>query len=355
MLLAAELPKLDWVRALEADGRIVCEAVELGSRSVLERIPPCDVILLWVEPAEERLHGLVSDIMETRPTSLLVLPARADIADPWPWLARGALQVLDHPHRSQRDAEALRGLVAGAARVSPVVHSRRPERWRAGAPAPRDAKRSPRRRPTPARARPTRPRPRGVAPPKGRLRLVAVAASTGGPRALQELVAGLPAGFGASLLVVQHMGSPFMNLLLENLRRVSQLPVELAREGDVLGPPRILLAPPGVHLVVTAERTLALQPANGAKGHVPSADVLFASVARAFGAEATGVVLSGMGDDGARGACAIREAGGAVFAQEESTCAVYGMPHAAWELGGVHQLMSPSELAERLCQRVSAS
>jgi two-component system chemotaxis response regulator CheB len=183
--------------------------------------------------------------------------------------------------------------------------------------------------------------------------VVAMAASTGGPSALATLLAGL-AGLPAPVLVVQHLHPEFTGGLLGWMSRVSALPVEMAEHGQVARPSRVYLAPGGVHLRLGASLRLELD-AQPVTTHRPSADVLFASVAEHAGAAAVGVLLTGMGEDGARGLLAIHDRGGHTLGQDEESCAVFGMPRAAQRLGAVTDLRPLSQLAAAVRYAVRAA
>lgn len=190
------------------------------------------------------------------------------------------------------------------------------------------------------RRQPAQPAPRVV---HGAARIVAVAASTGGPPALLRVLLGL-GGLAAPVVVVQHLHADFVTGLVNWLDSASPLPVELARDGQLLRPGVVHLAPSGTHLRLTAGGTAELDPEPRSL-HRPSADELFASVALHAGARSIGVVLTGMGDDGARGLRAMHDVGAVTIGQDEETCAVFGMPKAAWERGAVQQLLALDAIA----------
>ena len=173
--------------------------------------------------------------------------------------------------------------------------------------------------------------------------VVAVGASTGGPSALATVLAHLQ-GLTAPVLVVQHLHADFTAGLVDWMARVSVLPVELAEHGVAPRPGHVYIAPGGTHLRLTAGWRLELSE-DPETLHRPSVDELFRSVAEHAGTGATGVLLTGMGDDGARGLLAIRERGGRTLAQDEESCAVFGMPAAAERLGAVTELLAPLALA----------
>lgn len=195
-----------------------------------------------------------------------------------------------------------------------------------------------------------RPRPRVVpAPPDrgpGTGTVLAVGASTGGPPALATLLAGL-AGIAVPVLVVQHIAADFLPALATWLADTGPLPVNVAREGEALRPGEVHLAPGGQHLRLQPGGRLALTCVP-ASLHVPSVDVLFSSVAACPDVRGVGVLLTGMGGDGARGLLDLRAAGGRTLVQDEATCTVYGMPRAAVELGAAEQVVPMPRMAEEV-------
>ena len=180
------------------------------------------------------------------------------------------------------------------------------------------------------------------------IRTVAIVASTGGPVALAAILKRLPPDFGAGVAVVQHMTMDFLPTFAAWLDGIGRLKVRMARDGDRLQPGRVLIAPDDRHLTVQPGDRIRLQEEPRGSAHRPSGDVLLDSVARSCGPAALGLVLSGMGRDGAAGLGALRRAGGRTLAQDERSSAVFGMPRAAAEAGAVERLVSPGEAAEIL-------
>jgi two-component system, chemotaxis family, protein-glutamate methylesterase/glutaminase len=177
-------------------------------------------------------------------------------------------------------------------------------------------------------------------------RLVVIAASAGGLPAIVEVLAPLPADFPAAIAIVQHRGPDEPELMLDILSRRTKLRVQHAVSGAVLEPGTVYVCPPGVHM--TTERSVHLVDGPRIEFVRPSADLMFDSVAHAYGARAIGVVLSGCGDDAALGSLAIAHAGGTVLAQDTRTCQFEGMPAAAVKIGAVEAEMTPAEIALEL-------
>ncbi len=174
---------------------------------------------------------------------------------------------------------------------------------------------------------------------------IGIGASTGGPPALETILGRLPADFPVPVLVVQHMAPGFIEGFARWLDHKLSIEVGIAAEGD-RATPGVWFAPDGVHLLLTGSMRFALEPEpEGA--HRPSVDVLLGSLAEAGGSEAVGVVLTGMGRDGADGAAEVRDAGGVLIAQDEASSVVYGMSRAVAE-DGADLVASPPEIAAAL-------
>jgi two-component system, chemotaxis family, protein-glutamate methylesterase/glutaminase len=209
-------------------------------------------------------------------------------------------------------------------------------------------------------ATPERPAPRGELPVSPRRRSVlAIAASTGGPPALARVLGALPADFSLPVLVVQHMGAPFMDGFASWLDGLLPMEVAVAREGERLQGGRVLVAPGDRHLGIRAlpdggfgARLLPGEPVSGQR---PSATVLFESVAAVAGPGGIGVLLTGMGEDGAAGLLAMRRAGAWTITEDETTAVVYGMPAAAVRLGASTASLPLDTIAPRLLQAVDGA
>lgn len=183
--------------------------------------------------------------------------------------------------------------------------------------------------------------------------LVAVGSSTGGPQALAQILGALPANYPVPVLCVQHIATGFMTSLVDWLASHCKLKVRLAREGDVPQAGTVYFAPDhlNVELDLSGRVRLAAPPGSGPR---PSVDAAFLSVARHHGSRALGVLLTGMGSDGALGMRAIADAGGATIAQDEDSCVVYGMPREAVALGAVGLVLPLERIADALVAAVYA-
>ncbi len=180
----------------------------------------------------------------------------------------------------------------------------------------------------------------------------ATRARAGGPPALHDVLGGLPAD-APGVVVVQHMPAGFTAAFAEHLNQTCQIEVKEAATGDVVRPGRALIAPGDHHLEVhreTAGLIVAVTRGPLVSRHRPSADVLFRSVARAVGPDAMGVIMTGMGDDGAAGLLEMHNAGAATLAQDEASCVVFGMPREAVARGAVDELVPLAELSEKILE-----
>ncbi len=191
-------------------------------------------------------------------------------------------------------------------------------------------------------------------PPRSqRIDVVAVAASTGGPAALASIAGSLPPDLSVPVLVVQHIREGFEAALVDLLDRVSRLTVRLASSGDAPTPGEILVAPPHAHLGFSPSGRVVLDHSAPIDGHRPSANFLFGSLARSHGARAMGVVLTGMGRDGAEGLSQLHAAGGWALAQDRSTSVVYGMPGAAVDGGAVDRVVPLQQMGDAIAEAAS--
>ncbi|NOZ28596.1 MAG: chemotaxis response regulator protein-glutamate methylesterase [Chloroflexi bacterium] len=210
------------------------------------------------------------------------------------------------------------------------------------------AKVSPGPRRRPLRRDGHRSRPRIVATREDWDRVLVIGSSTGGPRALREVFSGLPGDLPAPVLVVQHMPQGFTRSLAEHLNECSELEVREASAGDRLERGVALLAPGGYHMTVRRSGVIRLDQGPTVNGVRPAVDVTLLSAVAAFGARVVAAILTGMGRDGTDGARALKQAGGYVLAEHESTCVVYGMPKSIITEGLADEVAVIEEMAQAI-------
>jgi two-component system chemotaxis response regulator CheB len=192
-------------------------------------------------------------------------------------------------------------------------------------------------------------------PPARRPGVIAIAASTGGPPALARLLGALPADFPLPILVVQHMGAPFMEGFAAWLDGQVALKVALAVDGEMAAPGRVYVAPGDRHLMLMPGGALRLGAGPPEDGQRPAATVLFRSLAQAAGPHGLGILLTGMGEDGARGLVELKREGGLTMTEHESTAVVYGMPAAAVRLGGSDLSLPLEQIGPQLLRVVEGT
>jgi two-component system, chemotaxis family, protein-glutamate methylesterase/glutaminase len=203
--------------------------------------------------------------------------------------------------------------------------------------------------------RPQKPARRPFRQPE---KIVAIGISTGGPQALQYLLSQLPGDFGGAIIIVQHMPEGFTELFARRLNECCAIDVKEARSGDMLLAGRALVCPGNRHIRIRhmpLGDVVVLGDDDKVNGHRPSVDVLFQSVAREFSKKAIGLLMTGMGEDGADGLGMVKAAGGLTVAQDEHSCVVFGMPKAAIERGHAMRVISLDALANFLIRHCAAA
>lgn len=330
----AATARLSLKAAVEADGTLVvvgeardgAEAVEL-----CVRLRP-DVALLDVRMPVMDGVSATKEIMARAPLPVVVISGTQLDEDPqisFVALAAGAVEVVRKPRagiEGQRadDAGRLRRLLRLMSEVKVVRRGSLPPE---GVPAA-----------VPARS----------------ADLLAIGASTGGPAALARLLRDIRPPLPLPAVVVQHIMEGFVSTMTSWLSSTTGHDVRVASAGEVLTAGAVLVAPDDFHMTVERGGRIRLGRGSPIGGHRPSVNELFHSVARVHGHRAIGVLLTGMGDDGAQGLGAMHQAGALTFAEAEASCAVYGMPRAAVELGAVDHLLPLGRLARELGAALSA-
>lgn len=326
-LIVQDAPGSRLARILERDGDIAVIGQPSSGASAIGLVASehPDIVILDLQLGDGSGQHIIESIMARTPTPILVLssPRSPSAAEA---LLAGALDAMATPSCWTVELESqIRRRVRQIRQVAVIRH-------------PRGALVQP-------------PVPRKE-PRHGQQPVVALAASTGGPIVLATILAGL-GGLTAPVLVVQHLHPDFTRGLLDWLARESALPMEIPEHDQLALPGHVYLAPGGTHLRLGANLRLELAE-TPVTIHRPSADQLFLSVAAQMGPSAVGVILTGMGDDGAQGLLEIRSRGGHTFGQDEASCAVFGMPQAAQRLGGVTDLLPPQLVAPAIRRAVAA-
>lgn len=188
-------------------------------------------------------------------------------------------------------------------------------------------------------------------------KIIVIGSSTGGPRALQQVIPFLPLNLNAPVLVVQHMPSGFTKSLAERLNSQSLIKVKEAEDGDIIEPGNVYIAPGDFHMTIKQQKingeekeVISLTKGEKVQGVRPSIDVLLNSVAPIFKQNSVGVILTGMGSDGSDGIKKLKKAGGRVIAEDESTCVVYGMPRSVIEQKLADYILPINKIAESIAQ-----
>ncbi len=309
------------------DVRVVGEAGdgEQAVQAVIDLQP--HVIVMDLQMPVMDGYVATERIMAVRPTPIVVLSSRANrnqMQTAFEAMRRGALEVLPKPEDTaswQQLAESLPEMVRTVA-------------------AAQAAPRSPRQRAV---------RPAALAAAPRELRWVAIGASTGGPAAIRELLAEMPANAPVGFLIVQHIASGFELGFADWLNKEFPFDVRLAQDGEVLRAGAVRLAPGGSHLHLEQDGVLRLDSDTPPRrGHRPSVDEMFLSCAAHCPREVAAVLMTGMGTDGVEGLLALRRAGGVTLVQDEASSVVFGMPRVALEKGASDVALPPRALARTL-------
>ena len=185
--------------------------------------------------------------------------------------------------------------------------------------------------------------------------IVAIGASSGGPHALRYMLPRIPTDFGAGIVIVQHMPESFTAMFAQWLDEICDVAVREARDGDVIAPGTVLIAPGNAHMRVRKLLNggeVSLEKGSLVNGHMPSVDVLFKSVAEEYGTQSIAVLMTGMGSDGADGLGLIKQSGGRTVAQDKDSCAIFGMPRVAIDKGYAERVVPLADLASYLISAV---
>jgi len=308
---------------------------EEAVRFVQEKKP--DVITMDINMPNMNGFEATRKIMETNPVPIVIVTAsydRSDVEKSFHSMEAGALAIIEkpfgegHPHSKETQND----LVQTVKLMSEVKVVRRWKRERERQSEAIDKKVS----------------DKGLKKRDKKIKIVAIGASTGGPPIIQTILSGLKKGYSVPILVVQHISKGFLEGLVEWLRQSTGLPVHIAKHGEELLPGHIYFARDDYHLGVDKDGRLRLSREEIENGLRPSVSYLFRSIMNSFDGEAVGILLTGMGKDGAMEMKMMKDNGAVTIAQDRESSVVYGMPGEAVRLDGATYVLSPEEIAPTL-------
>jgi len=358
---------------LEQDPSIRVVATARNGREAIELVQDLRPDIVTMDVRMPVMDGLATTehLMAYCPTPILVLTASLashEVDITFKMLGAGALEVIEKPSGSDaqaldRTGRALIRRIKVLARVKVVTHlrGRRKLADPVGAMAvkfaPKQADKEMSRQADKGSVKPSGlPISRSLNLPVSQSSgldspLIVIGASTGGPRVVNEVLSSLPSDLRAAVLVVQHIAQGFSAGMAEWLANASRLPVRLAVEGQPIRVGEVLIAPDTCDLLITSKRTIHLSD-NPLLIQRPSIDISMQAAAEVFGARAIGVLLTGMGRDGAYGMLTIKRSSGYTIAQDEATSTIFGMPRAAIQLGAALEVLPAAHIAPRLAELI---
>lgn len=285
----------------------------------------------------------IEEIMGTKAVPILVVSSVADAHNAYEAVARGALEVIGKPESDAKAGTEFLAKVKMLAGVSVITHIRSRLKDMDNSWTPQSFS-----------------EPQSLSAPQGDIaasysRIFAIASSIGGPQALALVLAQLPPDFPCPILVSQHISAGFAGGLADWLAVSSKMRVRLAQEGDLILPGVVYVSPSEANLVVTSSRRITLQAQQPADIYHPSCNALLNTVAEVYGSQSVGIILTGMGSDGAQGIASIRKAGGNTLAQDEASSVIFGMNKVAIDGGSVQKVLPVDAIAREMIGIASAS
>ncbi|MBI5870556.1 MAG: chemotaxis-specific protein-glutamate methyltransferase CheB [Actinobacteria bacterium] len=340
VLVADDSPtvRLMLCRMLEKDADIRVVGTAGDGREAIEQVETLEPDLVTMDVNMPVMDGLaaIEHIMAYNPVPVLVVSSVVDkenTANAARALGAGAVDVISKPTPSSLEdfdniGADLRAKIKMLSRVRVITHPR-------------------------ARLLNHAFDVPSIAPPsasRSGCRLVAIGSSTGGPQALQRILCSLPVDFSAGIVIVQHIAPGFTDGLIEWLSGSTSLKITKGSDGHLIEPGEVVIAPDGIHMVVTSGGRIHLVDRQIPGPHKPSIDVLLESVADAYGNSAVGIILTGMGRDGAQGIKAIHDRGGRTIAQDKNTSVIFSMAKEAIKLGGVDRVVPLSDVSRLIME-----
>ena len=316
---------------LSADPNIKVVGTATNGREAIEQALSLKPDVITMDYEMPMMDGItaVRNIMQKCPTPVLMFSSLTHEG------ARVTLDALDAgatdflPKNFEdisRNPEKVRQLLCE--KVHDMARSKRAFSAPVAAPGPVPAASVTPRAPAPAAPQRAAPAAPSAAPKRKAYKLVAIGTSTGGPVALQRVLTQLPANFPAPIILIQHMPAAFTNAFAERLDKLCRISVKEAVDGDQLRPGLALLAPGGKQMMVDPRGVVRILPGDERLNYKPCVDITFGSASKSFGDKVLAVVLTGMGADGREGARLLKTSGSQVWAQDEASCVIYGMPMA---------------------------
>ncbi|MCL4473385.1 MAG: chemotaxis-specific protein-glutamate methyltransferase CheB [Actinobacteria bacterium] len=340
VLIADDSPtvRLMLCRMLEMDSGIKVVGTASDGREAVEQVAALEPDLVTMDVNMPIMDGLaaIEHIMAYNPVPVLVVSSvvgRDNTANAARALGAGAVDVICKPAPKTLDefnnvAADLRAKIKLLSRVRVITHPR-------------------------ARLLNKIIKPVEIRTTSGAVeehKIVAIGSSTGGPQALQRILCSLPADFTARVVIVQHIARGFTDGLIEWLSSSCKMDIIKGSDGHLLEPGEVVIAPDGIHMIVTTSGRIQLVERQIPGPHKPSIDVLLESVADVYGKKAVGVILTGMGRDGAQGIKAIHDRGGHTIAQDKNTSVIFSMAKEAIKLGGVDRVVPLSAVGRLLLE-----
>ncbi|MEW6608026.1 MAG: chemotaxis response regulator protein-glutamate methylesterase [bacterium] len=329
------------ITALESEEEIKVIATATNGKEAITLIPELKPDIVTMDIVMPIMDGLqaTEHIMAYHPTPIVVitslLPKDMEIA--FKALNSGALDVMERPNISEllnpasKKRKQLIDKVKILANVKVITHL--------GGRLVKKEKESLESTPTPAEAK---------------FKIIGIASSTGGPKTVRKILSKLPVDFPIPIVIVQHISDGFTKGLVDWWNNECAIEIREGKEGERLNKGTVYIAPSFVHMTVTKNERIKLEDTPPVGGHKPAGNVLLTSVAQAYQDSAMGIILTGMGDDGAIGIKAIKDAGGFTIAQDEKTCAIFGMPKVAIEMGGVDKVLPLDEIPDEIMRRIKS-
>jgi len=333
--------------ALQVLTKIISDAPDMkivgtadNGRDALLAIPQVNPDIICTDLYMKGMDGLelIQQIMTRFPKPILVISVAVGADNPenvFQLLQAGAIDVLPKPTTGLASDYNKRELLDKIRVLAGVkVFTRSSRSFRRNSPVPIQ----------------TLSRNESLISPDAQIKLVAIGTSTGGPQAVFKILRVLPKDFPVPILCTQHISAGFLDGLVSWMNQECQLTVKIAEHGEILQGGVVYYAPDGFNLEVNRQQRVNLSPPCAGEIHCPSVNVMFRSVALHNGSGSLGVLLTGMGEDGAQGMLAIAQAGGITIVQDEASCAVFGMPKAAIDLGAVQHIVEIDKIGHFIAQ-----